>query len=324
MPGLPKSKSRRKSAIQMLGRRLPPPRSPLSRSEVERAGRASRWGSCLFQLYCGADHAVAEPERGDGELERHRRHAVRGRVDLECLAAVVEHVLDDAGRADPRQVVGADHPLVVLRDDLARLGEALRRRHRGRQRVDDAVVEPDHREVRLRDREVLVVPRVRYDALRGDSAPDRRAAGRTLVEAGRRLRCPTFRCSVVAVELRRARILRPDAVERVQIEARRPRLLDVRGRDVRPLHQRGLVEGQVVVDELAEVGEPGGDRPVGAVVARSSPARSSGGSARRAVCPSLLAPACEAELRHGRLDGGRRASIPAAEALAEEPSPRTK
>ena len=81
-------------------------------------------------------------------------------VDLERLAPVLEDVGDDRRRADPLQVVGADHPLVVLRDDPARLLEAVRRR---RQRVDDAVVEPDDRAVRLRDREVLVVPLVGDD-----------------------------------------------------------------------------------------------------------------------------------------------------------------
>src|SRR5207249_7689648 len=58
-------------------------------------------------------------------------------------------------RADPRQVVRADHPLVVLGDDPPGPGEALRLRHRGGQRVDDAVVEPDHSEVRLGDGEIL-------------------------------------------------------------------------------------------------------------------------------------------------------------------------
>ena len=43
--------------------------------------------------------------------------------------------------------------------------EALRGRERGREAIDDAVVEADEREVRLGDREILVVARVRDDRL---------------------------------------------------------------------------------------------------------------------------------------------------------------
>jgi hypothetical protein len=54
----------------------------------------------------------------------------------------------------------------VLRHDLARLLEALRRRHRGGQRVDDPVVEADHRQVGLGDGEILVVAGSGITALR--------------------------------------------------------------------------------------------------------------------------------------------------------------
>jgi hypothetical protein len=173
----------------------------------------------LVPAVVGADHAVPEAERGDGELERHRRDAVRGRVDLEDLAALVEDGSDHGGRDDPRQVVGANHPLVVLGDDLARLSEALGRWNRARERVDHRVMEADQGEVDLRDREVLVVPRVGNDRFAGVGA--RRHSRK--VETLARVR-PTALCRanlevhVVAIELRRARVLRAVAVQRVEIE----------------------------------------------------------------------------------------------------------
>jgi hypothetical protein len=53
----------------------------------------------------------------------------------------------------------------VLGDELSRLRKALRRRHRGRQGVDHAVVEADEGEVRLGNRQVLVIPVIRDDRL---------------------------------------------------------------------------------------------------------------------------------------------------------------
>src|SRR3954451_19901815 len=121
-----------------------------------------------------ADHRVPERERGDGKLDRHRGDRGGRRADLEGLAPVVEDIVDHRLGGDPRQVVRADHPLVVLGHQLARGAEPLGRGHRGRQRVDHAVVEADHRQMRLRDREVLVVALVGDDGL----ALLRRAAAR--------------------------------------------------------------------------------------------------------------------------------------------------
>ena len=74
--------------------------------------------------------------------------------------------------------------------------------------------------------------------------------------------------AVGLVELRRAGIAGPVAVERVEVEARRARLQERRRRDVDALHQRALVERQVVVEELAEVREAGRDLPRRQVVDR--------------------------------------------------------
>lgn len=42
-----------------------------------------------------------------------------------------------------REKIGAEHPLVVLSDDLSRLSELLGGRYRGGEGVDDAVVKAD-------------------------------------------------------------------------------------------------------------------------------------------------------------------------------------
>ena len=218
----------------------------------------------LVPVVGGADHRVAEAERGDAELDRHRRDVGRRRADLEHLAALVEDVVDRARAADPRQVVGADHPLVVLGDELAGRRELLRGRHRGRQRVEHAVVEADHRQVGLGDREVLVVARVGDDRLalgllgRAGAAREVEAVLGGDAVGGHGLAHLEVH-AVGLVELRRLRVLRPGAVERVEVEAGRARLQQRARRDLRAQHDGRLVERQVVVDELAEVGEAGRD-----------------------------------------------------------------
>ena len=180
--------------------------------------------------------------------------------DLEGLPPVVEHVVHDAGPADPGQVVAPDHPLVVLGDDLARLGELLRGRDATELGVHHPVVEADHRRVRLGHSEVLVVARVGDDRASASSRSccPLRAAGRS--RSCREDGLPGLEVQAVGrVELRRFGVLRARPVERVQVEARRPRLEQLRRRDVRPQHDVGLVEGQVVVEELPEVGEAGRD-----------------------------------------------------------------
>ena len=64
------------------------------------------------------------------------------------------------------------------------------------------------------------------------------------------------------VELRRLRVERPGAVHRVEVERRRPALEQVGRRHRVAERDRGRVEGQVVVHELAEVGVAGRDLAV--------------------------------------------------------------
>ena len=133
---------------------------------------------------------------------------------------------------------------------------------------------------------------------------------------------PILRWQPVAVELRRPGIERPRAVERVQVEARRARLLDVDRRHIDALHHPGLVEREVVVDELTEVGEAGRDLSRRSGYRRSSPARSACGWAHRAALPGRRrAHAREAKLRVRRLERDRQGSRPAAE-CSRRASPR--
>ncbi len=202
---------------------------------------------------------------------------------LEHLAAVGEHVVDDRRLADPLQVVVADHPLVVLDDRAAGADEALVGGLRG-ELVDDPVVEAHHREVRLRDRQVLVVARVGDDRellaraarqvealLVGELAVVRRLAHLELAP-------------VVVEELLRLRVVGAGAVERVEVERRRAALAQLRRGDVGAERDLRLVEGQVVVDELPEVRVAGRDGAVRPRAARGHRLREpSCGSAGRAA-----------------------------------------
>ena len=123
--------------------------------------------------------------------------------------------------------------------------------------------------------------------------------------------------AVVGVELRRLRLARPGAVERVQVEARGARLQQLRRRDVLSQHHRGLVERQVVVDELAEVREAGGDAGVPAAAGRHRVGELApvGLAERGAARPH----AREAERRRRRLRGRGQGPRAPVHALAEQP-----
>ena len=117
---------------------------------------------------------------------------------------------------------------------------------------DHGVVEGEEAGVELRDDDVLVVPRV------ADERHLLRVPGQVellrLVLAEQELQ---RRARVV--EVRRG--LRPGEVEAVEVEPRRAEVLQAVG-VVLPPEARGRVEGDVVVDELAEVREPGRKRRV--------------------------------------------------------------
>ena len=148
----------------------------------------------------------------------------------------------------------------MVDDAPARTREALSDRRR-RERVDDPLVEADEREVRLGHGEVLVVPMVRDERLPTSG----RSAGADAWEVEAVLRAVGWggigpahlQVDAVAVEHRGFRIIGAGPVQRVEIEARRAALEQLRGRDRLAEHDLGLVERQVVIDELTEIGEPG-------------------------------------------------------------------
>ena len=266
---------------------------------------------------------MTEPEGSDGELDRHRRDVGRRHTDLERLPPAVEHVAHDARRADPRKVVGAEHPLVVPRDLRSRLHEAEAWGHGGGKRVHDPVVEADHREVRLGDREVLVVPRVGDDRLALGRRGGARSPGEVEPlhpgEALRREGLPHLQVDAVRfVELLRCRIRRTGTVERVEIEAGRARLQQLGRRHVLAEHHARLVERQVMVHELAEIRESGRDLRVAA------PANDDRLSQPPPVRLGELMPRSagthprESEGRHQRLFGGRERAGSPSDRLAEE------
>ena len=215
-------------------------------------------------LVGGADHAVAEPVGGDGELDRHRRRVPGGRARLHDHAAVVEDPLQLLLVGDARQEVGAQHPLVVAHHQAAGRREEVGARHPlGRELVDHPVVEADEGEVGLADGQVLVVARVGDERVLGGARGARQVEARVVVlgeavvrprGAGRAREQVDL---VGRVELRRH--VGPEAVERVEVQARRAPLDEVDDRHGDVVAQPALVEGEVVVDELAEVGEPGRD-----------------------------------------------------------------
>ena len=173
-----------------------------------------------------------------------------------------EDVLHDGGLDDPRQVVVADQPVVVERHRLARPPEPLGGRDAGRQLVDDTVVEADHRQVRLRDDQVLVVAGVgdqRPAAIlaRAGADPGQVVTGLRPVRAGPDRVAGPQPHPVRRIEPGRACVGRTGAVQRVEVQRRRAALQQLGRRDVLAQADIGHVHRQVVVDELTEIGVAG-------------------------------------------------------------------
>ena len=183
-------------------------------------------------------------------------------VGLHQGPTVREHVVDDRRVDDARQVVVPQQPLVVQRHPLAGLPEPLRIGHRGGQRVDDRVVEADHRHVRLGHDQVLVVARVGDQRGPRPLHPGEVVTGLLGVGADPDRGADLEVQAVGLVELRRARVGRAGAVEGVQVQPGGAALHQLGRGDVVAEPDVGVVHGQVVVDELAEVGvaRPGRSR----------------------------------------------------------------
>jgi hypothetical protein len=116
---------------------------------------------------------VAQPVGGHRELDRHRRGVPVGDCartgiaigvvgDLEEPPTVGEYVVDQSGVDDAGEVVGPQHPLVVAHDlALGTVEQQYPGHALGAEGVHDPVVEVEERQMRVRDREVLVVTGVR-------------------------------------------------------------------------------------------------------------------------------------------------------------------
>ena len=93
-----------------------------------------------------ADHGVAEPVGGHGELQGQKERLGKGVVDL---VPQLEDAVDDGGVGDPLEEVLDDDVLVVLTQHAPRLGE-------GAALIDEPVVGLEEGQV-LGDDQVLVV-----------------------------------------------------------------------------------------------------------------------------------------------------------------------
>jgi hypothetical protein len=136
---------------------------------------------------------------------------------------------------------------------------------------DDLVVELHHRQVKLRDDQVLVIPRV---------ADGGEPAGRTWQIVPERRFLPHRRIADALAgyrdaDLEQVRIFRrtpiqvrldtrPRPVQAIEVQRRRSEVVE-RERIDQPLLERGRIKGDVVVHELAEVREAGRDTVVVAV-----------------------------------------------------------
>jgi len=124
--------------------------------------------------------------------------------------------------------------------------------------------------------------------------------------------------AVGLVELRGLRIRRAAPVERVEVEARRARLQELRRRHVLVEHDVGLVEREVVVDELAEVRETGWNLPCASAACRHRLADLPGVRLAELAVHPARPHAREAKRRHLRLDRGCERALPASGALCQK------
>jgi hypothetical protein len=215
----------------------------------------------LVEPVDGTDHRVPEAVGGHRELDGHQRKAVvagqagHGRVlgHGRPGGEVREDVLH-GGRVDQRREEVIDHdPLVVPAHQVAN-GREVGVGHRS----DDGVVEAQHRGLQLGDDAVLVVAGVADEGASVGAA--RHVDGVRVAVVARHGVAQLHPHPVVEVGL----VVGAAAVETVEVEPRCPEAHQVlQLLRVEPLAQRrGRVEGQVMVDELAEVGVGGRDPAV--------------------------------------------------------------
>ena len=167
-----------------------------------------------------------------------------------------QDVLHDSPSADSTQEVPNYDPLVVPLHTLLRAGEPVR----GVEKItDDCVVETHHNRMKLSDNDVFII------AVIANNGSLIRRAGQVMgscVGAARQWGSQDEPVTCVSERF----VFWPRAVDRVEIQSRRPKVVQ-RVRVVQ-LRERGpRVERDVVVDELAQVRVAGGNGHVLLVVA---------------------------------------------------------
>jgi hypothetical protein len=228
---------------------------------------------------------VPQPKGGDRELDRHRGHitglqghvrrvgagVARIRDDLEERPAVGEDVVEDFPVHDAREEVALEHPLVMLHDrGTRRLEELGAGRALSTECPHHAVVEADERQVDLGHDEVLVVAQIGDQGPAPLGAPGPEAHSRQIepiavdvgAGVGKRGRGggPHLQAEAIAVEPSVHGISRAPAVEAVEVQSGGAALGKVT--DAHRLRSRGgrPIEREIVIHELPEVREAGGNR----------------------------------------------------------------
>ena len=162
--------------------------------------------------------------------------------------------------ADRLQEVLEDGVLVVPADEALHVGELRFLAEARGLEVGDLVVELQEGRLELRDDRVLVVARIADERALRLASLGRVARDVALVRHAAGVACERAAeehvQAVVAVEIRL--VVGAAAVDGVEVEARRAEV-DQRVGGVRLLQTAGRVEGDVVVEELPEVGVAGGD-----------------------------------------------------------------
>jgi len=229
---------------------------------VERADRVTggedgQLGHRRVEVVDAAHLAVAEPERGGGELDGDVGPGLGPVVpQVEIGGCRVVELGGQVGADDAGQVVLHHDPLVVPAGEPLGLDELPVGVAAGVGGVvDEAVVEPGEQQVQLADDDVLVVARI------ADERDLLAVSGQVVDAVG--VGADEQLALVIPVVLERF-VAGPGPVERVEVEAGSPEAGEAVG-VVKPVEAGDRVEGDVVIDELAEVGVAGGD---GGVVER--------------------------------------------------------
>ena len=191
---------------------------------------------------------MAVAEGAVGELDRHRRRAVR----VEPAPAAVADPRGELVADEPRQVVVQHDPLQVPAQRAAGLLEHVAGAVLA-QAVDEPVVRAQEGDMELGDRQVDVVARI----------ADQRDALGVARQVGRRagvVAADQHPVRVVALDqVRLAR--RAEAVDALEVEPRDPRVAE--RADVGARRERAAIGGQVVREELREHRPAGGALRIG-------------------------------------------------------------